>query len=67
MSQYTLKRYQDLSDYLEARKEYLATQAELDMLREQGHVVFDQGEIPLPPDGYPDDFIIVAKAQNLGA
>lgn len=65
MSQLTLRRYTDIDDYRKAKLGYDASMQALEELRERGMVVSIETEIPLPPEGYPDDFIIVAKAEIL--
>jgi hypothetical protein len=63
MSQLTLRRYTDIDEYKKAKAGYDISVRALEELRAMGLEVYLETEIPLPPEGYPDDFIIVAKGE----
>lgn len=61
MSQYTIYRCSNVEEYLEKVAEYRQAEANADLVRAKGFVVHVTLDIPLPPEGYPDDFTIEAK------
>lgn len=65
MSQYKTKRYDNVEDYLKAKAGYDASVQALEELRQKGYVVHLDTELPLPPQGYPEDVIIIARGQIL--
>jgi hypothetical protein len=61
MTIYHTIRYDNVEDYLEAKKEFLLAQDEVKKKQALGIVVNLDMDYPLPPQGYDDEVVVTAK------